>query len=203
MYLLQEDNWGLIVFHGINNESYLKNGLEGWKNVNYVRMNVTNLNNEEYNELLLSTTFWETLENIGCEHAYIFQTDTLLLKPEIDKFLHYDYIGAPWYIKVFGVLEVGNGGLSLRKVKTMKMLTQKYRKFPINEDVWFSYMLLEEKKMNPNILLPTPEIAKQFSVETIFYEDPCGLHNSHLDKFPSNKKEFLELLSRKHVNVNV
>lgn len=200
MYLLQEYNWGLIIFHGTDNESYIRSELNGWKNVKYVKMNVSNLNPLQYNKILFSSIFWETLEKIKCEHALMFQTDTILLKPNIDDFLHYDYIGAPWFKKWLDVVDIGNGGLSLRKVKTMKMLTQKYLVFPMNEDVWFSYVLLEEKKRNNNINLPTIDVAKQFSVETIFYQDPCGMHKPHIDKFSSNKQEFLQILSKRYVN---
>jgi hypothetical protein len=201
MYLLQKHGWGLIIFHGIENESYLHNELKTWKNVGYVQMNVANLNTEEYNNVLMSTSFWETLEQVGCKHALIFQTDTLLLKSNIDDFLIYDYVGAPWFMKFFGVLEVGNGGLSLRKVETMKMVTQKYPKMPINEDAWFAYMLLEEKKVNPQINIPTLESAKQFAVETIFYEDPCGLHKPHMDKLKCSREEFVQLLRARHVPI--
>jgi len=199
MYLLQDHGWGLIIFHGTDNESYLQNELKDWKNVHYVKMNVTNLNIKEYNNMLTSTLFWETLEQVGCKHALIFQTDTLLLKSNIDDFLIYDYVGAPWFIKFFGVLEVGNGGLSLRKVETMKMLLQKYPKIPINEDAWFAYMLLEEKKVNPQINIPTLESAKQFAVETIFYEDPCGLHKPHMERLECSREEFVQLLTKRHV----
>lgn len=202
MYLLQEHNWGLIIFYGTNNEQFVQNGLTGWKNVKYIKMNVDNLNIEQYNGILLSIRFWETLEDFGCKHSLIFQTDTLLLKSNIDDFLHYDYVGAPWCIKFFDVLEVGNGGLSLRNVQTMKMLIQKYSKYQINEDTWFSFMLLHEKNKNSNIKVPTLEGAKLFSVETLFYKDPIGLHNPHLDKFkPDEVALFIQLLSKRHVNL--
>ena len=44
MYLLQKHGWGLIIFHGTENEYYLHNELKTWKNVGYVQMNVANLN---------------------------------------------------------------------------------------------------------------------------------------------------------------
>jgi hypothetical protein len=200
MYLLQERGWGLIIFHGINNQTYLHNELKEWKNVRFVNIHVTNLDTEEYNNMLMSTTFWEILEGLGCTYSFIFQTDTILLKSNIDDFLQYDYVGAPWFMKFFSVLEVGNGGLSLRKVATMKMLTQKYQKIPINEDAWFSFLLLEEQKINPNIHIPTLEVAKHFSVETVFYHDPCGLHKPHLDVMNCTREEFVQLLTKRHIN---
>ena len=46
--------------------------------------------------------------------------------------------------------------------------------------------------------IPTIDIAKQFSVETIFYQDPCGMHKPHLDKFES-REEFVRILSKRYV----
>jgi hypothetical protein len=198
MFLLQEHNWGFIIFHGINNADYIHEHLSGWNNIHYVKINTENMDINQYNELLCSTQYWEILEQFGCKHALLFQIDTILLKSNIDDFLQYDYVGAPWCVKWLNCLEVGNGGLSLRNVQTMKMLTQKYPKYNMNEDIWFSLMLLEEQKVNANIKIPTIDIATQFSVETIFYEDPCGMHKPHLDKFKS-REEFVRILSKRYV----
>ena len=198
MFLLQDHQWGLIIFHGTNNEDYIHEHLMDWENIHYVKMNTDNLDTNQYNELLCSSEYWQILENYGCKHAIIFQIDTILLKPDIEDFLQYDYVGAPWCVKWLNCLEVGNGGLSMRNVQTMKLLTQKYPKYTMNEDIWFSFMLLEEQKVNPNIKIPTIDIAKQFSVETIFYEDPCGMHKPHLDKFTS-REEFVRIVSKRHV----
>ena len=198
MFLLQDHQWGLIIFHGTNNEDYIHEHLMDWENIHYVKMNTDNLDINQYNELLCSTEYWQILEHFGCKHAVVFQIDTILLKPDIEDFLQYDYVGAPWCVKWLNCLEVGNGGLSMRNVQTMKLLTQKYPKYTMNEDIWFSFMLLEEQKVNPTIKIPTIDIAKQFSVETIFYEDPCGMHKPHLDKFTS-REEFVRIVSKRHV----
>jgi hypothetical protein len=196
MFLLQNKGWGLIVFHGTENENFIKNELKDWNNVIYESLGVNNLTIDMYNNLLCSSTFWSKLIHHGCEHSLIFQVDTVLLKDEVDQFIEYDYIGAPWCIKFLGVLTVGNGGLSLRNCKTMLAIIQTHPipKHPLNEDIYFSYFLLQ----TPNVNIPTMDIAKRFSVETIYNEDTCGMHKPHLDKFP-NREAFIDLLSVRYV----
>jgi len=201
LYVLKECNWGMVIVHGIDNELFLQEELKGIPNIIMVSLNVDNITAEKYSDLLCSNIFWNTLLEIGCEHSLIFQTDTLLLKDTIDEFLEYDYVGAGWCVKWLGLLEVGNGGLSLRNVRTMLEITEKCPRviatihnniYLQNEDIYFSYWLL---KLNKNI--PTKEESCKFSVETVYYEDPCGFHKPHLDKFPS-KEEYIRILSKRH-----
>ena len=71
----------------------------------------------------------------------VFQMDAVILNNDISKFLNWDYIGAPWseendvYVgineekniipKLSKEYRVGNGGLSLRSVNAMKIISQK------------------------------------------------------------------------------
>lgn len=203
MYLLQEKGWGLIIFHGTQNEQFLKQNLKDWSSsVIYVQLGINNMTADQYSDLLCSPSFWKTLLDYHCEHTFIFQMDTVLLKDNVDTFLQYDYIGAPWCVKFMGCLEIGNGGLSLRNTKAMYWITiNKPRILETinglyrlnNEDIYFSYWLLQ---MNANI--PSIPIAKQFSVETIYHEDTCGMHQPRLDKFP-NRDVFVKLLQKRWV----
>ena len=114
----------------------------------------------------------------------IFQTDTILRKDTVDDFLQYDYVGAPWAqpdLRWFGCLEVGNGGLSLRRVDAMLEIVTRFPSRGGNEDGYFSLMCLKHGYKVPSI-----SEAQKFAVETIFYEDPCGLHKPHLGRLPSD-----------------
>ena len=208
MYLLQPEGWGLIIFHGIDNENFIKTALNKWQNVHYINTWVSNITPEDYSNELCSSDFWEKIQNKGCEHALIFQMDTILLKPNVNQFLKYDYIGAAWCIKWLGILECGNGGLSIRNVNTMKLITETCDRnvdtesiygvrFLNNEDIYFSYWLYA---MAPkyNLKIPDVDTCGRFSVETIFHEDPCGMHQPHLDKFPS-RESFVKLLEKRFV----
>ena len=195
MYLLQNKGWGLIVVHGTDNEEFVKSGLCGWKNVHYIKLNVSNLTPPMMEQLLAGFTFfWDKLLSIGCEKALFFQTDALLLKDNVDDFINYDYVGAPWPKKLFGQsFNVGNGGLSLRDTSTMIEIINSLKKIHTNEDCYFGYGCI---KLNKKI--PTIEEAMKFSVETIYYNDPCGMHKPQINRFPSYQ-HYVDLLSKKHV----
>ena len=48
------------------------------------------------NRLLKSPEFWSELD---AQHVLFFQTDSLLVHGNIEPFLKYDYVGAPWHRK--------------------------------------------------------------------------------------------------------
>jgi len=200
MYLLQKKGWGLVIFHSSKNESFLKEGLKEWPNVIFSKITENNFTVNEYNNLLCSLDFWRFLTDIGSHHALIFQVDTVLLKDNIDDFLEYDYVGAPWITRWLG-LDIGNGGLSLRNVWKMRSIcgqcsrtveTMYGTRYLENEDIFFSFHL-----NNQSAKLPSVEIAKKFSVETIFYDDPCGMHQPHIGRFDYNA--FANLFNKKYV----
>jgi len=111
----------------------------GIPNVLFENIQKDNLTISEYNDYLSTKPFWEILKNHGCEHALIFQTDVVLLRDNIDDFLEYDYVGAPWKTKYFG----GNGGFSLRRVSKMLFITEKEKRpAMVNEDFFFAKMCL-------------------------------------------------------------
>ena len=195
MFLLQHTGWGLIVYHGADNEMFVKDGLKDafpaapTTRVHYVRMMQPNLTPREYSAMLCNPMFWQCLlDGFKCEHALIFQCDTLLLKGAdvIDSFLKYDYVGAPW--PDGGIcaalppnhrrmqITVGNGGLSLRNVRTMLAIARRYP-YPhgsgLPEDVYFSHWL----KVHENeYWVPTSEEASAFAMEQVFHPNAAGLH---------------------------
>ena len=195
MHLLQNHGWGLVIFHGTQNEQFLKTELKDVDNILYFNINHDNIDAHKYNILLTQQAFWKSLHDIGCEHALVFQMDTLLFKDNVDDYLEYDYIGAPWCIKFHG-LTLGNGGFSLRNTKIMLEITANYPYSLFasgreNEDIYFSFIALQLK-----CNIPSFDIAKKFSVETIYYEEPTGMHKPHIDKFPS-KEHYVKLLSKR------
>jgi hypothetical protein len=188
MFLLQHTGWGLIVYHGPDNERFVKDGLShafSDDSVHYVRMTARNLTTREYSAMLCNPLFWQCLlDSFKCEHALIFQCDTLLLKggDAVDSFLQYDYVGAPWPDPgVRATIDnrslqftVGNGGLSLRNVRTMLAITRRHpcnREMP--EDVYFAYWL----KVHAGIYrVPNSEKASAFAMEHVHNPDAAGLH---------------------------
>lgn len=192
MFLLQHTGWGLIVYHGPDNESFVKDGLKdalSEHEVHYVRMAQSNLTTHEYSAMLGNPMFWQCLlDGFKCQHALIFQCDALLLKggKAIDAFLKYDYVGAPWPNDgIIAALppngrrirfNVGNGGLSLRNVRAMLAITRKYpypHDMGVPEDVYFSHWLKVHER---DYWLPTSEEATAFAMEHMHNPDAAGLH---------------------------
>ena len=215
MHLLQ---WGLIVYHGPDNERFVRDGLKDAfppHNVHYVRMAQQNLTPREYSAMLCNPMFWQCLlDGLKCEHALIFQCDTLLLKgcDVIDSFLKYDYVGAPWPDGgIYAALPpnerrvrltVGNGGLSLRNVRAMLSIARKYP-YPhasgVPEDVYFSHWLKVHER---DYWVPNTEEASAFAMEHVHNPDAAGLHSPP----PALKDECDRMITRAlathHANAN-
>lgn len=88
-----------------------------------------------YNKLMLSHLFYGAFEDYRC--ILIAQTDSLVLTDELDMWAAkgYSYIGAPWFegytqpTQPLRLLNVGNGGFSLRNVADFLKVLDKPRVF--------------------------------------------------------------------------
>jgi hypothetical protein len=204
MMLLQSKGWGLIILHGTENETFVKEGLAGWKTPVFISLGVDNMPGKIYNEYLKSAGFWKQLLQLGCKRSLIFQVDTLLFDTNIEDFFEYDYVGAPWlysYFPEIPQLHVGNGGLSLRKTEIMLELCERYAnnpEYPVKddpntcEDMWFCYHLYKYGYKVPSI-----QVAKKFSIETIPYAKPMGLHNPQVGEL-IHPDMYAYILSKRH-----
>ncbi len=144
---------------------------------------------KEYNAMCCNKDFW----NLFTDYEYVltYQTDCWVFEDKLDYFMElgYDWYGAPWpmtnpYVNL-RKNDVGNGGLSLRKVSKMIEITSNNQYDPNsyykNEDIYFCK--LHGNKMN---ICPW-KIAVNFSLETVSNElienintIPMGLHGKHL-----------------------
>lgn len=174
-----DDSWSMMIFTGNLNYDYVKRTCESIEGgISVIKIDVDNFMINDYNNMLLGETFWN---KINAEHILIFQGDSMLLRKGIDDYLDYDYVGAPWPHDSPTV--IGNGGLSLRK---KSFIMKVFKEYDINnaplqlkpefldkvpEDVYFSYGLtyLGGK-------IPSFDNAKKFSVESIYCDDPVGMH---------------------------
>lgn len=175
MYFLNESDsnikWGLTIFHGTDNQTFVEDITQKWDNVNLINLNVSNLGDNSYNDLLKTPTFWK---KISTENLLIFQTDSLLLRFGIDEFLKWDYVGAPWIRYREGSI-VGNGGLSFRKKSKMVEISSHYYDNSIEmEDIFFCKYLNRED-------VADYDSAKIFSVEDVYYKNPIGVHQPKIE----------------------
>lgn len=102
-----------------------------------------------YNRLLLSVDFYKKFTNF--EYMLIYQTDCYVFKDELLDWANrgYDYIGGIWFDNYTGnpylgakMWQAGNGGLSLRKIKSIsRMLSSKK---PIKK---FEELFIETKRL--------------------------------------------------------
>jgi hypothetical protein len=191
-FVFMMKGWSLVVYHSKENEQYLLSILGENHNVKTVCFTDSNIHIQDYNNLLMSKEFWS---NVGGERVLVFQTDSFIRKRNIDKYLEYDYVGAPWApntiidkgnlelsVSIGSVIEnhtinVGNGGLSLRNPNVMLKIIDMKELEPwrhMNEDIFFSVgIYCMECNRCPM------DIARSFSVETIFHHDPFGWHKAY------------------------
>lgn len=182
--------WNVVVFHGNMNRVMLEGVFGENGRVRLIHLPVDNLNRELYSRLLLYREFYEC---IGPEHILIFQTDTCLNAKNIgfmDKLLGYDYVGAPWSKKVVSLTEpkkhniVGNGGLSLRRKSSMIKVCQLIEKKPKYQYLWGYHedqvitSILHSGLVAGPVKMPSHDIARKFSVESVFYPEPLGIHQA-------------------------
>lgn len=182
--------WDIIICHGTLNEDYVKDIIntklvEHIPRIKLINLNVENLTIKDYNDLLVSEKFHSYIPS---EIFLIFQTDTIICpeyKSYINNYLNYDYVGAPW--KHLN-LEIGNGGLSLRrKSKMLEIIRNCEYKGNINEDVYFAKACPEIYRNMPNW-----EDASKFSIETLYEDKSFGVHKpwQHLGNITHLKKPF-------------
>lgn len=99
-------------------------------------------NIEGYNSLLKSLVFFRNFNKY--DYILIFQTDAYILKDELEFWCKkgYDYIGAPWFNGGDGYAEekmivgVGNGGFSLRKIRSAIKLSKRIRYLNLIMKFW-------------------------------------------------------------------
>ncbi|CAF0931005.1 unnamed protein product [Didymodactylos carnosus] len=183
-------DWPIQVFHGSENAEFLRNSsLSEYIKSGQIILNETAAYGKQYsgsawtNWMLTNISFWQKV--IG-EKVLFFQMDTLFCSNtphKITDYLRWDFIGAPWHKKFNLPVSVGNGGFSLRnKTLSMKLLKLKPYDGSVPEDVWYSmHFHLVNGTVAPL------EVARTFSVESIYYDRPVGMHKPFMT-FEENKR---------------
>ncbi len=184
------EDWSMTIVCGKLNYTFINSMTKKISPyIKIIKLDIENIVPSEYSLLLTKKDFWTQFKG---SKILIFQEDSLIFRNNIDKFLYYDYIGAPWPLDTnSNKSRVGNGGFSLRTKRIMEKIidsiglnetmlntdTIDYMKrtesFIPPEDVYFSKNM---EDLNVGRLAPFP-IAKLFSQESIFSEDCVGGHN--------------------------
>ncbi|MDH3376587.1 MAG: hypothetical protein OEQ39_06410 [Gammaproteobacteria bacterium] len=178
MYFLGPE-WGLEIFTGPDNFSYIKELTRSWGYVGIEKLDTNDLSTRDYNSLKKQYTFWE---QIRTGHILWMEPDSIFRRTGIDEFMHLDYIGAPWgkQFAVSPACRVGNGGLSLRRRSAMLRIAavaNPHHSLFEPEDIFFCVnMSLCNAKEPGTFKLGTYEQAKRFAVEGVYDPNPLGLH---------------------------
>lgn len=136
-----------------------------------------------YNRLLLKAEFYQRFSEY--EFMLILQTDAIVLRDELDYWCSqpFDYIGAPWpdgyelfvnlglFEGAYGKrvkVQVGNGGLSLRRIHKCTSLLKEFDvaigvfdRAGSSEDLFFSVM----GALSGDFIIPNEITASRFSLE--------------------------------------
>lgn len=174
-------DWDIVICTSHKNRDFYEKNIPNVKFIDHDLMNIERkFEMDDYNSILKSSAFWKQL--LCYKHALVVQDDGYVLKKGIERFLKYDYVGAPWdkthvQINHIGETFVGNGGLSLRRIGSMieciesnidsiNILFNKNNQV-IPEDVFFS-KFIENK--------PSYDEASKFSFEMVYEENALGFH---------------------------
>jgi hypothetical protein len=183
------EEWCVVLLHGNKNINYVYQIISKYPQfalrIYIFNLGIDNLNKMEYSDMFFDERFYNF---IPTEIFLVFQTDSMIIPENKDKlydFINYDYVGGPWPENNYRVpLQVGNGGFSLRKKsKMLELLTHRDAEYLKHkniekgnnfylEDVFFCGLFHEEVHVNK----PSYEKAKEFSVESIYDDNPFGIH---------------------------
>ena len=174
---------GNLNFDYINNINSRLNNI-----LTIIKLNYCNIDVDQYSSILTTLSFWENL--VG-DYILIYQEDSCIFKNNIEEFLCFDYIGAPWPKSNNDNKNiVGNGGFSLRNKNIMMQIIRKISPTELTycsstieymkknnityppEDVYFSKAMLD---YNIGIVADW-DSANKFSSESIFNINSLGGH---------------------------
>ena len=118
--------WSHTVVCGPSNYEWMKTMcLSISSNIRIINTNNKDMTRDKYSTMLMTEKFWEQFDG---EKLLLYQEDSCCFHGNIDKFLKYDLVGAPWNVKQinYGTGDIGNGGFSLRTKQVMIDICKKY-----------------------------------------------------------------------------
>jgi len=157
-------------------------------NIKIIKTNYDNLTQNEYNNFLYKTEFWDLF--VG-EKLFICQEDTCMFRKDIEQYLDYDYVGGAFYLDCVSPINVGNGGFSLRSKSIMKEVIKKMPGEQFKTNCMFSNHFIRMVKLDlspednyfPQVMqdlnigkVAPYDICKRFSSEQVYTENSLGMH---------------------------
>lgn len=117
------EKWSHTIVCGTNNYDYMIDMCQKISpNINIIKTEHSNLSPSQYSEMLTTLEFWNLFEG---KKILIYQEDSIIFKNNVEGFLFFDFIGAPFpKAQNDTPNNVGNGGLSIRTTEIMKKVIQ-------------------------------------------------------------------------------
>ena len=206
------DMWKLHIYHGTQNEQFVKDATESMQQcVSFFTLGVSRITEYDYNTLLKSRAFWKQAD---AKYVLIFQTDVIMLHPNIRPFMNYAYVGAPWHKdndaykgvnengEVIPLLDksmrVGNGGFSIRNVRCMLLAIENATESPPKEQEDI-FMIKQLYKRNiPLCEVPPASVAATFSLEVPTEFDHTATMALHQPWYYLSWKETEQMVDAAH-----
>lgn len=201
--------WKLHLIHIKTNTNFVIDILQkiGLENIERTCLQVEEFNVIDFSTMIGKPDFWINI--VKTDRVLITQTDAWLCHNSthnIEEFYIYDYVGAPWASNMNQVSPsqdntylVGNCGFCLCKRDAMLATVEKY---PFEDFVKITRSHAVDIYFARYVTNTAPaEIAKVFSVETVWYDRPIGVHkpfgmNKHvLNRLQPNCEGILQLLT--------
>jgi hypothetical protein len=203
-------NWSYTIICGNLNYNFIIDMCkEISNNIKIIKLDYDNVLPSIYSNILSSINFWNLFEG---EKILIHQEDSIIFKSNIENFINWDYIGAPWpKTQNDNLNNVGNGGFSLRNKQCMidvinkiSITDTKYNESTLQymkntqsktapEDVYFSKNMLD---FNIGSVADW-NTAFNFSSESLYNPESLGGHcywtNYKLWKLPLFKNIIIQV----------
>lgn len=207
---LKQHEWNLVIYTSKSARPFYERLFKKHRNDlilidDHPRMNVDHFEIEDYNFILKDSRLWGQLQYYGFEKVLLIQDDGMIVRPGVEEFMKYDYVGAPWndngiLTKTSNPQKVGNGGLSVRNVNMHSEITSsdtladKLSLFnhglqPIPEDVYFANAIYKRGGA-----IPSSMEASKFSSEQILNMQSLGFHKFWAYNHQNMVEKYFELL---------
>lgn len=129
-------------------------------------------NSQAVSRFLASPWIWEQVQS--ARRVLLFQSDSVLCskaEARVEDYFKYDLVGAP-IAEQYG--QGYNGGLSMRNPRMFLDITREVDFAASGHEFEDQFFYGELRKRGAS--MPDVEVARTFSVETIYYETPLGYH---------------------------
>ena len=160
-------DWNFYFFYDVRIKYLFDEHFSDW-DVEHFVIDHQQVDLKVINQLRKQESFWQCF---GEDVVLVFEADTICCRPLDNRYLEFDYIGAPCGVND----EILNGGLSLRRTATMIDAVRRFgHVFEGDiEDVFFTRALREM-----GARLPNRRTAIGFAVESYWNSPPFGVHGT-------------------------